>query len=40
LIEESKNPYGDGIASRKIIEIIKNEDLRNILKKSFYDLKV
>ena len=40
LIEESKNPYGDGIASRKIIEIIKNEDLKNILKKSFYDLKV
>lgn len=40
LLKESKNLYGDGIASKKIIEIIKNEDLRNILKKSFYDLKV
>ncbi len=40
LLKESENPYGDGIASRKIIEIIKNEDLKNILKKSFYDLKV
>ena len=40
LLKESGNPYGDGIASIKIIEIIKNEDLKNILKKSFYDLKV
>jgi len=40
LLKESKNPYGDGIASKKIIEIIKNEDLKNILKKSFYNLKV
>ena len=34
------NPYGDGCASKKIIEIIKNVNLANILKKSFYDLKV
>jgi GDP/UDP-N,N'-diacetylbacillosamine 2-epimerase (hydrolysing) len=40
LLIELENPYGDGIASRKIIKIIKNEDLKNILKKSFYDLKV
>ncbi|MDD5156446.1 UDP-N-acetylglucosamine 2-epimerase [Sulfurimonas sp.] len=35
-----KNPYGDGCASKKIIEEIKKVDLNNILKKSFYDLKV
>lgn len=34
------NPYGDGCASQKIVEVIKNVDLENILKKSFYDLKV
>lgn len=33
-----KNPYGEGCASRKIIKIIKEIDLKNILKKSFYDL--
>ena len=33
------NPYGDGYASKKIVEILKNVDLKNILKKSFYDLK-
>lgn len=32
------NPYGDGCASQKIVEVIKNVDLENILKKSFYDL--
>ncbi|MFY4858858.1 UDP-N-acetylglucosamine 2-epimerase [Aliarcobacter butzleri] len=35
-----KNPYGDGCASKKIIEEIKRVNLRDILKKSFYDLKV
>jgi GDP/UDP-N,N'-diacetylbacillosamine 2-epimerase (hydrolysing) len=34
------NPYGDGCASKKIIEKIKKVDLNDILKKSFYDLKV
>ncbi|MCT7614598.1 UDP-N-acetylglucosamine 2-epimerase [Aliarcobacter butzleri] len=34
-----KNPYGDGCASNKIIEVLKNVDLKNILKKSFYDIK-
>ena len=33
------NPYGDGCASKKIVEILKSVDLKNILKKSFYDLK-
>lgn len=34
-----QNPYGDGCASKKIIEVLKNVDLKNILKKSFYDIK-
>lgn len=40
LLKKSVNPYGDGCASSKIIEEIKKVDLTNILKKSFYDLKV
>jgi GDP/UDP-N,N'-diacetylbacillosamine 2-epimerase (hydrolysing) len=39
LLKESENPYGNGCASRRIIEIIKNQDLENLLKKSFYDIK-
>jgi len=35
----SLNPYGDGRASFKIIEELKNINLENILKKSFYDIK-
>ena len=33
------NPYGNGGASEKIIRIIENTSLSNILKKKFYDLK-
>lgn len=40
LLSNTKNPYGDGCASQRIIEEIKRVDLENILKKSFYDLKV
>jgi GDP/UDP-N,N'-diacetylbacillosamine 2-epimerase (hydrolysing) len=32
------NPYGDGGASSKIVKIIKNCPLNNLLKKSFFDL--
>jgi len=39
-LKSSINPYGDGQASKKIIDKIKKADLKNILKKSFYDLKV
>jgi GDP/UDP-N,N'-diacetylbacillosamine 2-epimerase (hydrolysing) len=39
-LKKVKNPYGDGGASLKIKEIIKDIDLNGILKKSFYDLKV
>lgn len=34
------NPYGDGCASEKIIEELKKVNFKNILKKSFHDLKV
>jgi len=33
------NPYGNGGASDKILDVIKNIDLNHILKKSFYDIK-
>jgi len=36
-LKHTKNPYGDGLASKQIIEIIKKVDLSNILKKTFYD---
>lgn len=32
------NPYGDGLSSEKIVEVIKKINLRDILKKSFYDI--
>ena len=32
------NPYGDGLATKKIISIIENENLPNEPKKKFYDL--
>lgn len=35
----SVNPYGDGCASVKIVEVLKNVDLKCILKKSFFDIK-
>jgi len=35
-----QNPYGNGCASKKIVEVLKNVNLGNILKKSFYDLEV
>jgi len=38
-LKTSINPYGDGHASKKIIDKIKKANLKTILKKSFYDLK-
>ena len=32
-----KNPYGDGGAGKKIVNIIKDIELKDIVKKSFYD---
>lgn len=34
------NPYGSGGASEKIAKIIRNHDLKNLLKKSFFNLDV
>tara|TARA_A100001015_G_C14899407_1_gene675800 strand:+ start:28 stop:1194 length:1167 start_codon:yes stop_codon:yes gene_type:complete len=34
------NPYGDGYASEKIMDKIKKTSLKNILKKSFYNLNI
>jgi len=39
-LKNTINPYGDGCASKKIIEIIRNTNLEDILKKSFFDLRV
>jgi len=34
------NPYGEGGATQKIIEVLKTVELSKILKKSFYDIKL
>jgi len=38
ILQTSISPYGDGCASKKIINILKKIDLNNILKKSFYNI--
>ena len=40
ILIDSTNPYGDGCASDKIVDVLKNVDLDNIIKKSFYDLEI
>jgi GDP/UDP-N,N'-diacetylbacillosamine 2-epimerase (hydrolysing) len=37
-LKSVQNPYGDGCASKKIVEVLKTIKLDDILKKSFYDL--
>jgi len=37
-LKTAKNPYGEGKAAKKIKKILKNYDLRNIIKKVFYDI--
>nr|WP_275846785.1 UDP-N-acetylglucosamine 2-epimerase [Sulfurimonas sp. SAG-AH-194-I05] len=39
IIQNTQNPYGNGGASKKVKDIIKNISLENILKKTFYDIK-
>lgn len=39
-LTSTKNPYGSGGASEKIVEVIKNHGLKNLLKKSFFNLDV
>jgi GDP/UDP-N,N'-diacetylbacillosamine 2-epimerase (hydrolysing) len=38
IIDNTKNPYGNGGASKIVVDIIKDYDLNGILKKTFYDL--
>ncbi|CUU74147.1 UDP-N-acetylglucosamine 2-epimerase [Campylobacter hyointestinalis] len=38
VLENTINPYGDGNASIKIIEVLKKANLDNILKKKFWDI--
>ncbi|QCT99148.1 UDP-N-acetylglucosamine 2-epimerase (hydrolyzing) [Campylobacter hyointestinalis subsp. hyointestinalis] len=40
VLENTINPYGDGNASIKIIEVLKKVNLDNILKKKFWDIGV
>lgn len=35
----TKNPYGSGNSSRKVVEILRNIDLSQLSNKSFYDIK-
>jgi GDP/UDP-N,N'-diacetylbacillosamine 2-epimerase (hydrolysing) len=37
-LTSTNNPYGSGGASQKIVEVIKNHDLKNLLKKTFFNL--
>ena len=39
-IKSTKNPYGEGGASKKIIKILMKTKLKNILKKKFYSLDI
>lgn len=38
-LKDVKNPYGEGGASQKIVEILKTYDYKDILKKKFFDIK-
>jgi GDP/UDP-N,N'-diacetylbacillosamine 2-epimerase (hydrolysing) len=37
-LNQTQNPYGEGGASEKVLEVIKSVKLDNLLKKSFYDI--
>jgi len=39
-LDQTKNPYGEAGASEKILKILKQNNLTNILKKKFYDFKL
>lgn len=40
LLKNVENPYGDGMASQKIANILKTVSLKSILKKRFFNLKI
>lgn len=37
-VKDVRNPYGDGGASERVLEILKNHDLSGIVRKKFHDL--
>lgn len=37
-LENVQNPYGDGMASKQILDVLKKINLSDMIKKSFYDL--
>jgi GDP/UDP-N,N'-diacetylbacillosamine 2-epimerase (hydrolysing) len=37
-LADSENPYGDGGASEKIVKLLMDVDLTNVVKKHFYDI--
>jgi GDP/UDP-N,N'-diacetylbacillosamine 2-epimerase (hydrolysing) len=39
-LAETKNPYGDGGASKKIVQVLKDQPINGILKKKFHDLPI
>jgi len=39
VLEHTKNPYGNGYASTKILKILKDIKLESLIKKKFYDIK-
>ena len=38
-LKNVKNPYGEEMASKKVVDILKNIDLQDIIIKKFYDIK-
>lgn len=39
-LSQVRNPYGDGGASKKIVDTLKNIDIKHVVKKKFFDLPV
>ncbi|PHO11967.1 UDP-N-acetylglucosamine 2-epimerase (hydrolyzing) [Malaciobacter marinus] len=39
ILKDVKNPYGNGCASKKIVEVLKTVEIDDILKKSFFDIR-
>jgi len=39
LLNTVSNPYDGGLSSKKIVRVLKNFKLQNILKKNFYTIK-
>jgi GDP/UDP-N,N'-diacetylbacillosamine 2-epimerase (hydrolysing) len=40
VLQSVVNPYGNGGASQKIVQTLRNHDLTDVLKKSFYDIEL